>query len=513
MSELEAPSRRQLTPDEYLSILRRRIWWLIVPALLGPVIGYGVALKLPARYTSQTLVLVEEQKVPDTFVKPVVTEVLDERLATMQEQILSRTRLQPIIERFALFSDQSKLSLDEKIDLMRKATEITPVKPDFGNPRAALQGFYVSFTSSDPRLAQQVCGELTSMFMEENLRSREQRAQGTTTFIGGQLEDAKRNLDEQDSKLADFKKKYLGQLPSEDQTNFSMMQSLNSQLDATTQALSQLQQSRTYTEAMLGTQLQAWQNLQGSTGAGVANPDSMEQQLSKDQTELSDLLSKYTETYPDVVRLKHDIEQLKAKMQEAGKAPKPAVKEQRIGTEPAQVQQLRAQLASLQLAIRDKEKQQARIQQQIQVYQSRIQLSPVVEEQYKQLTRDHETALEFYNELLKKRNQSEMATDLERQQEGEQFHVLDPPNLPERPTFPKRPLFAAGGMGGGLAIGVILVFLPAFIKKQVRNEKDVLFYLQLPTLTTLPDLEAKRGKAASRKSQNGTQRHRIAESA
>ena len=118
----------------------------------------------------------------------------------------------------------------------------------------------------------------------------------------------------------------------------------------------------------------------------------------------------------------------------------------------------------------------------------------MVEEQYKQLTRDHETALEFYNDLLKKKNQSEMATDLEKRQQGEQFRVLDPPNLPERPTFPDPILFSAGGLGGGLAIGLGIVFLLEFMKKSIRSEKDVTFYLQMATLVTIPDLDEESSK-------------------
>lgn len=493
ISEFEDSGSRQLAASEYLAILRRRIWWILLPTLIGPFLGYGVSLKLPSRYTSQTLVLVEEQKVPDTFVKPVLTDLLDQRLATMQEQILSRSRLQPIVERFGLFANQPKLSLDDKIELTRKATVIIPVRPDFGGARPGIEGFYISFTAANAKLAQQVCGELTSMFMEENLRIRAQRAEGTNDFLGSQLDDAKRDLDQQDSKLAAFKRKYIGQLPGEDQGNLNMLTSLNSQLDADTQALSQLQQTRTYTEAMLSTQLQSWQNLQASTGTS-ASPETLDQQVAKDQAQLSELLSKYTETHPDVIRLKNDIEQIKNEIQKQAASPRPVAKDQKTGTEPAQVQQLRAQLASTEQAIHDKQKAQARIQEQIQLYQSRIQLSPVVEEQYKQLTRDHDTALEFYNDLLKKKNQSEMATDLEKRQQGEQFRVLDPPNLPEKPTFPKRSMFAAAGLGGGLALGLGFVVLLEFLKKSIRNEKDISFYLQLPTLAAIPDLKADQRK-------------------
>ena len=259
---------------------------------------------------------------------------------------------------------------------------------------------------------------------------------------------------------------------------------------------------------MLNSQVQTWQNLQTSSGNSAA-PETLDQQLAKDQAQLSELQSKYTETHPDVVRLKNDIEQLKKKIQEQGASPKVTVKEQKTGPEPPQVQQLRAQLASIEQAIRDKQKDQARIQQQIQTYQARIQLSPLVEEQYKQLTRDHETALEFYNELLKKKNQSEMATDLEKRQQGEQFRVLDPPNLPERPTFPDPILFSAGGLGGGLAIGLGTILLLEFMNRSVRNEKDVLFYLQMTTLATIPDLEDEDPRGESKASNHVRSKKRL----
>lgn len=500
MNELE--NTRQLGLDDYVAMLGRRKWWIIVPALLGPILAYVICLKIPAKYTSQTLVLVEQQKVPETFVKPVVTGILDERLATMQEQILSRSRLQPIIERFGLFGERKNLSIEDKLELMRKAIDVTPLKSAPGN--GTMSGFYVTFTASTPAMAQQVCGELTSMFISENLKVREDRSAGTTQFLANQLADAKRSLDEQDSKLADFKRKYIGQLPGEDQANFNMLATLNAQLDAVTQALGQLQQNRTYAETMLNGELQSYQRLENSVGG--TSPDTLEQQLAKDQSALADLLSKYTETHPDVVRLKRDIEQIKAKISARPTNP-PAPTTKPGAPETTQIQQLRAQLAGINEAIRDKEKNQARIQSEIAKYQARIQLSPSVEEQYKALTRDHDAALSQYNDLLTKRNQSEMATDLERKQQGEQFRVVDPPNLPEKPTFPDRSKFVGGGFAGGLAFGLAIAFLLETVKKSIRNEKDVTYYLQLPTLVTVPDLEPddSRGKSGLFRRRKGKQ--------
>jgi len=483
---------RELSGEDYAAMLRRRVWWIVVPALIAPLIGYLISLKLPNRFTSQTLVLVEQPKVPDSFVKPVVGEDLNERLATMKEQILSRTRLQPIIERFGLFKEEN-VPVEEAVELMRKAVVVSPVKADFGwrEEHQGVPGFYISFSDSDARRAQQVCAEITSMFMEENLHVREQRAQGTTDFLKKQLEEAKAKLDEQDAKLAEFQKKYIGTLPGQEQSNFNMLQTLNTQLDATTQALSRLQQDRTYLETMLNQQVASWKSSQTTN----SSPDTLEQQLAAAQSQLLSLESKYTDTHPDVIKAKANIAMLKKKIEDQEQAPPPDPSKP-IPTnrsEPAAIQQMRAQLRSMDLSIQEKTKAQARLQKDIGLYQSRIELTPGVEEQYKALTRDYQTALNFYNDLLNKKNQSEMATDLERRQQGEQFRVMDPPNLPEKPSFPNRPLFAAGGLGSGLIIGLGIALMMELKDRAIRTERDIEHFLELPTLALMPVLGAENG--------------------
>jgi protein tyrosine kinase modulator len=488
---------RELNLDEYLQIARRRMWWIIVPALIGPVIAYGISLRLPNRYTSQTLVLVEHQKVPDAYVQPVVTEVLNARLATMQEQILSRSRLQPVIERFGLYRDVPKATMEQKVDLMRKAVAVRPVRGDFGYGGGGLPGFYIAFTTSNPRLAQQVCGEITSMFMAENLKLREQSAVGTTDFIKTQLVEAKRSLDEQDRKLATFKQRYVGQLPGQEQTNFAMLTSLNSQLDAVTQSINRLQQDKTYAETMVSQELEAWRRLQAAQGSQSVSPDTLDQQLAASEAQLTTLQTRYTSTHPDVLKLKRHIAWIKKRIAEfdaaEGSAKNKKAATDTIGDpsakEPSHIKQLRAQLRGMERSLSEQQAAQAKIVKQINLYQGRVQLSPVVEEEYKQITRDYGMALDFYNQLLNKRNQSEMATDLERRQQGEQFRVLDSPNLPENPTFPNRPMFAAGGFGGGIGLGLAIALLLEFRDKAIRTEKDVQFYLELPTLMLMPSVD------------------------
>ena len=492
---------RELNMDDYLAIARRRIWWLVIPAVVVPVLTFLVSLKVPNRYTSQTTVLVEQQKVSDNFVKPIMTEDLNARLATMQEQILSRTRLQPMIERFGLFkAEQGNVPMEVLVDRMRKLITVTPLRASDGSRRGDMPGFSISFNSENARLAQQICAEITSMFMSENLKEREVAVGGTTDFLRSQLGEAKRDLDEQDSKLAQFKMKYTGQLPEQEQTNLSMLATLNSQLEATTQALARAQQDKTYSESLLGQQIVAWRTSRTGT-----SPDTLEHQLSTLQSQLVTLQSKYTEDHPDIIKLKREIAKLKKQMSENGAAGDSLSGDpnKTPGTnEPPQLQQLRLQIHQLESVVKERSAEQQRIRQQIGIYQSRVQLSPRVEEEYKLLTRDYTTAQKHYDDLLNKKTQHEMASDLERRQQGEQFRVMDPPNLPERPTYPNRLQFTAIGFVGGICLGIGMVVILEFRDKSVRTESDVEHYLKLPTLAMVPPV----GGAGARRAPKGTPR-------
>ena len=490
---------RELNLHDYLAIARRRVWWLVLPIVIGPLLAVLISLIIPNRYTSQTTVLVDQQKVPDTFVKSVVTEDLNGRLATMQEQILSRTRLQPMIERFGLFKDdQGKVPMEELVDRMRKLITVTPIRANDAR-RGDMPGFSISFTAKNARLAQQICAEITSMFVSENLKAREQGLVGTTDFLSSQLDEAKRKLDDQDSKLAQFKMKYTGQLPEQEQTNLSMLATLNAQLEATTQALARAQQDKTYSESLLAQQTAAWR----ATRVGL-NADTLEHQLSLLQSQLVTLQSKYTEDHPDIIKLKSEIAKLKKTISESASAGDVVSKDaNKAGlSQPPELQQLRLQIHQLESVVKERSSEQQRIRQQIGLYQSRVQLSPRVEEEYKSLTRDYTTAQKNYDDLLNKKTQSEMATNLERRQQGEQFRVMDPQNLPETPAFPKRWQFAAFGVLGGFGFGLASVAILEFRDKSVRTESDVEYYLKLPTLAMVPPV----GAAAARRAPKGKPR-------
>ena len=480
-------AQRELTPADYIAMLRRR-WILIVSlTLIGAPLAYGVSRFLPNKFKSQTLVLIEQPTVSSKIVESLDPTDINQRLSSMQQQILSRSRLEPIIRQYSLYPQEvSRASMDDLVARLQKAIEVTPVEAMAQTRSQQLPGFYVAVTMDNARNAQEVCTAVTSMFIEQSIRIRQEHSEVTTEFLAQELANAKASLDEQDGKLAAFKSRHIGELPEDEQTNLNLLTGLTSQLDASTQMLARAQQDKTFTESLLAQQVSAWQSSQ--TGH---NPETLEQQLIALQTHLAALQSSYTDDYPDVIKAKNDIAVLQKKIAdsegqkkalEASKGPKSSV-------EPPQIQQLRAQVHNDDVLIAAKSKEQEQIRRQIGLYQERVQSSPAVEQQYKELTRGYQTALDSYNLLQKKRDDSAMATNLERKQEGEQFRVLDPANLPTSPSFPNRPLFALGGLGGGLALGLGLAFFLELKDTSLKTERDVEFSLQLPVLAMVPEIE------------------------
>jgi polysaccharide chain length determinant protein (PEP-CTERM system associated) len=483
---------RQLTTEDYLAILRRHKRTLIAVLVLGPLAGYLLSLALPKEYTSQTVVLVQQPAVPISYVTDISSGDLKQQLTSLQEQILSRSRLEAIIKKFRLYPQEQdqQVSMEVLVDRLRRKITVTPVKPMADSNSTQLPGFTIKVSNRDAALAQKLCAEVASVFMGENQRVRQEQAQGTTAYLTQQLEDAKAKLNEHDAKLAAFKSRYVGELPDEQQANLSLLSGLNTQLDAATQALNRAQQDKSFADSVLAQQI----------GAQSDNSPSMQKQLSDLQNELAALQAKYTEDHPDVIRLKQNISDLKQKMA-ASNAPTGASGNARNSAviETPEIQQLRAQVHQYDATVKGKTAEQREIQKKIGLYQSRMQLSPNVEEQYKRLTRDYQTAQDLYNDLLKKRSDSAMVSDMNHQKDSTEFHILDAANLPASPSFPNPLYFTLGGLGVGLAFAAGVVVLREARDKTLRNEEDVEFFLQLPTLASIPSVANARSHTGAKR--------------
>lgn len=501
---------RELTMQDYAGILKRRFPLILASTVLLLGISLAISFLLPAQYLSQTLVLIEEQKVPEDYVKPVVNEDLNARLASMREQIMSRSRIQPIVEQFNLYAS-NKFTADDRIDMVRKDIGIKPIPA--GPSSHGMPGFYITFKARDAQTAQKVCGEITSLFVSANLSAREESAEGTTSFLKQQLDDAKANLDQQDKKLAEFEQKNLTRLPGQTfhlgdmnvamgSANESTLQALTTQLNAATQTVNRLQQNETFLNAMIAQQTES-SHADPVTGTSEGG---LKAQLKSALEQEKELETLYTPSYPDVVAMKRKIASLRVEIARANSEP---AKREAVSShsDSPQLQQLRAQLRSERQSLAAAKQDQARIGQQIRIYESRIASTPLIEQEYKQITRDHETALQFYNTLLTKMNESSMATALEHRQQGEQFRVMDAPNLPDSPTFPNRRVFAGGGLASGLFLGLLIAALLEYRDTSVRNERDIWAFTKLPTLALVsyiskldrPDTGQKHKKLFSRK--------------
>jgi polysaccharide chain length determinant protein (PEP-CTERM system associated) len=490
---------RELTPSDYLSMFRRRWVLILVLAVVGGPLAYGVSLLVPVKYRSQTLVLVEQPTVPTSYVAPVDNTGISERLASMQQQILSRARLEPIIRRLGLFPKElDRVPMDGLVARLQNNIEVNAIQPMAETGGGGLPGFFVAVTLDNPRTAQQVCTAVTSLFIEENLQLRQEHSEDTTQFLTQQLESAKTNLDAQDAKLAAFQSHYLGTLPEDEQTNLSILAGINSQLGSVAQSLNSTQQAKSFTESMLSEQLALWHRSQSDH-----NPETLADQLGRLEALLAEQKVKYTDDYPDVIKTKNDIAALKMRIKKSEEvrdtAPvKPETDKPENGAlEPMEIAQLRAQLRGYDQTLALQAKEQEQLKAEINEYQARVQSSPAIEEQYKQVTRGYQTALDSYNELLKKRDSAAMATSLEHEQRSEQFRVLDPANLPDTPSFPNRPKFVMGGVAGGLLSGLGLALLLGLRDTSMRTERDVELTLRLPVLCIIPSVDALSLKSAN----------------
>ncbi len=471
---------RTLNFEDYTAMLKRRWSIIVIPMIVVPIVAIAATFFIPPEYVSQSLVLIDQQKVSTDIVRSAITEDLSNRLASMREQIVSRSSLQPVVEKYNLYASQH-LNMDDRIDKTRKDIGIEAIPSTFARANG-LPGFKVTFKASDPHTAQAVCDQITSMFTAANEQLRSATAEGTTNYLKTEFDQAKQALDDQDAKLAAFQTQHLGMLPSDQSNNINLVNTLNTQLEATTQALQGLQQNESVEEAMLAQQ---------SSPVSVASlttttPQADELRLRDLQVQEADLTTRYTADYPEVKSIRREIADLQKKIAQAASAPPPTQSAPTINRpDSPSVQGLRAQLAGTRLAITEKKRLQDSLQQQINAYRGRIQSSPQVDAEEKQLTRDHDTAQKIYNNLFAEVQQAKMSTDLENRQEGENFSVLDPANFPDAPTWPKRSIFAGAGLAGGLVLGLMIIGLMEYKDTALRTERDVWAFTQLPTLAVI----------------------------
>jgi len=468
------------TWDEYFKVLQRRRRWMAGLFFAGWFLMWASAWILPPEFRSEALILVEQQSVPKDLVTPNVNSDLQDRIQTMTQQILSRTQLQRIIDEHNLYwKKKARLSPDELIEKMRNDIQIELVRSSQSGSRQESTAFKISYVAPSPKLSQDITAQLTSLFIDENLRTRQQRSEDTTSFLENQLSEAKKSLQDQESKIQMFKSQYGGQLPSQSGLNGQSLSAMQGRLQSLNESLTQAEQQQISLES-LSAQYHAIHNHGGDDG------------LAKMKADLADLRAKYTENHPDVKRLKQQIAAIesknasaKGKDQNAGESSPGSYADL---AEMAPVIQIDNQLRSNKLDIESKRSQIKALESQIAGFQGRLMSAPLREQQLAELTRDYDQSRTYYESLLSKKNQSELATNLERRQQGEQFQLLDPASLPTKPSFPDRMKMSLWGILVGILFAGAAVAICEATDDKVYNEKDLKEIVSARILASIPPM-------------------------
>jgi len=495
--------------EDYLARARRRVWHFAIPLFLTWLAVWTVSWFLPAVYRSATLILVEQPTVSQQYVVPNVAGDLQDRLNSITQQILSRTRLLKIMEDMNLYQrERSRMSPDQLVDRMRKDIEIELVRsPD---RRDELSSFNIYYSSSDPVLAQKVTDRLTWLFITENLEVRQEQSEDTTKFLQVQLEEAGKKLADQEKRVREYKDRYPGELPAQMSGNLQILSGLQSQLMAEMGALDRAKQQNTYLESLL-TQYRSARAAAAKQGRAPAGGlQAVDAELQRLRAQLADLSAHYTDRHPDVRKVKQEIAKTEAVRQQLLQDQSPVTNQvpdetasAALANDPHDVSgipELESQLKANKLEISNRQHSIQDVEGQIRDYRMRLEQGPRREQELAEITRDYEQSRQYYDSLLAKKNQSEMATNLEKRQQGEHFRVLDPPSAPTKPFSPNRLKLSLMGLAFGVLVGGIVAGGFELTDARIYSEKEIAKLVSAEILAEIPDLPTSTEKAASARS-------------
>jgi polysaccharide chain length determinant protein (PEP-CTERM system associated) len=470
------PGHKYTTEDVLDAVLRRK-WLIICPVLVFGIAAFLITRSLPNLYRSETTILVVPQRVPESYIRSTVTNRIEDRLRSIREQVLSRSMLEPIILEFNLYPEQRKrVPMEDVVARMRIDVDVDPpVKDDT---------FKISYVSGDPVVAMKVVSRLASMFIEGNVHDRQMVATGTNEFLESQLEDARRRLIDHEKKLADYSRRYTGELPTQLQSNLQVIQTTQIQLNAVSESLNHDRDRRLVLEKAL-----ADMRADPATAAAISDQANTPDPLDVARNELAALEQRLRSTHPDVIRAKRHVAQLEAQRAATGTPAAPplpvadSIVVRRIRETQKDIDNLDRQIAS-------KEADTVRLRSTIVEYQRRVEAVPARQSEMAELTRDYNTLQKTYESLLAKKEESNIAANLEKQQIGEQFKVLDPARVPERPFSPKRMQLNAMAVGLGLMLGIAVSALLEYRDTSLRTESQLLEAFKIPVLAVLPVMES-----------------------
>jgi len=536
MSSFKLTSPVSAVPPEFSILsIARMLWKQKIVICLATAAIAGIAMyeirNLPPVYQAEAIILVDRQKIPEKLVASTVNANVQDRLSYISEQILSSRRLTAVLTDFDLFPGEKwQRTPEEYAERIRQDITVGTDKP---GPRARPGVIRLGFRGSNRNVVASVANRLANLFIEENLKTREVMAEGTTEFIESQLQLAKKELDAQEASLSQYKIQFNGELPQQEQQLSGSLARLQVALEAnrdalnrTTQNIIQLENSISAAEAEDRLQGQAASirsaaladsapRRNGTPGIGrTAVPATPQKQSEVLAAQLRDLRSKYGDGHPDIRRVQAVLDQTLRveKEQEAAAPPRTTVSASteiepvapvngadavnaelaKLNAEGAKLRSqdrvgvMRAQIEQNRKEFDKRTREQEQITKNIAVYQARLERLPLREQQMAQVTRDHASAAANYQSLLEKRIGAEMASELERRQKSERFTLIEPARVPDVPVSPNRPLLnmiaAAAALLIGALIGVLLEFRKGKLLGDWELDPSIVVLANLPRI-------------------------------
>lgn len=492
------PLRSNMEFQEYLGLFLRRKW-IILFSFLVVMFGASVyCVVSPEKYVSSTTILVIPQRVPENYVRSTVSTRIEERLSTIQQEVMSRTRLGMVIEEFRLFpNSKGKAAPEELIENMRKRIGIQVRGND---------AFTLSFTYEDPKIAMLTASRLASFFIDENLKKREQQAVGTSEFLESQLNETKGKLEVQEERVRKYKVHFMGELPQQMEANLALLRRLQDQYKANADGVRMAEDRKSFLEARLGIlESTGVSAVPGDDGKGAA-PGTIGQdpaaalvaELSGKKASLQEAGNLYTERHPEVLRIRREIENLEQRIAAARKNSSASVSGAESKGGPRgkvtarsfaasdEMEKLRSQISIAEMEISAAKSEMKDIQRNINAVQSKVEQAPRREQEMIGLTRDYDNLKRSYDDLVRKKLDADISQNLEKRQKGEQFQIIDPANLPVVPFTPdrKKIMGVAFFLSFAIAFGGVIGF--EMIDTTLRGTKDFRHFFALPILASIP---------------------------
>jgi polysaccharide chain length determinant protein (PEP-CTERM system associated) len=475
------PDLAEFNVKQYIDILRRRKLLIVLMTVGAFFCAMMLARGLPNLYRAETVILVDAQQVPSSYVQSTVTSNVQDRLSTIQQQVMSPSRLKRMMNKLDLFADlRGKVNDDDLIHRIQNSTKVEV------NPRGS--SFKIGYQGENPRQAAAIANDLAETFITENLKQRERQAVVTADFLDSELKETKKNLEAKEKQLQAIKSGNVMDLPESKGYHLETLNNLRMQLEASQDRVNRAQQNKVLLQSMSlpppTVDLDA-----GMTGASRLS--TQQKEIEKLEARLAELLSRYGPSFPDVRKTQNELDRLrkKAATEEAQTPQVTAVDSAVAAPTPKRKNPvIEAQANKLDDEIQEQIALQASLQKQIDFHMSKLERVPVFEQQIAGQLRDYDSLRGHYQSLLDKKLQAQMAAQLEARQQSERFEILDLARVPSQPSSPNRPLISIAGLLVGLFGGLALALVFEMMDPSVRGDVEAAQLFGHPVLGEIPQL-------------------------